>query len=254
MKKIYFAILVMLLSSCQETLELYVGLPMQPKNESAVFEPGLNVFGILKSGPTLDTLNHYFEIQQILELSDTISPMMIEGANVQLECATALPAQYNLYEYANGLYSDSTMQFKPGEHWDFTCTIDTNRVTSSTTIPNVPVVLTSSIQQNEGNITFAIEPDNSAYLYDVYFVSDKSVAYKRILPENGAETKVELLVENAAGATFKYLYVFAYDKNYENYVATSNIFFKPNAYRPKFTTVDGGYGCFCSVSSCVILL
>jgi len=40
-----------------------------------------------------------------------------------------------------------------------------------------------------------------------------------------------------------------YDKNMVEYITTSNTFFKPNAFRPAFSTVDGGYGTFGAISS-----
>ncbi|HCC31031.1 MAG TPA: hypothetical protein DEQ03_13450 [Marinilabiliales bacterium] len=48
-----------LTSGCQKAFEAYLGLPMQPENINAVFEPGLNIFGIIKAGPSLDTINHF---------------------------------------------------------------------------------------------------------------------------------------------------------------------------------------------------
>ncbi len=76
-----------------------------------------------------------------------------------------------------------------------------------------------------------------------------SYALKRIVPNNIGNTDVQLKIEYNASGAINLLYVIAYDINYERYVTTSNIFFKPNAFRPRFTTVDGGYGCFGSLNS-----
>jgi len=44
------------------------------------------------------------------------------------------------------------------------------------------------------------------------------------------------------------LTVYAYDKNLSEYLTAANLFIKPNTYRPPFTTVQNGYGCFGSLN------
>lgn len=251
---VLLAAVVASISSCKKTLEWYVGLPMQPKNESAVYEPGLNVFGIIKNGPSLDTINHYFEVQQILPLNDTVSLMTIDEAEVTLWCPAQGAKEYELGLVEEGRYSDSLILLLPGQEWFYSCKYGNFEVTASSIIPQTPKVISGSIILESKELSFSIEADTTAFIYDVYFISNIGAQYKRIVPEIGKNSNVKLDITNRKGKVFNDLYVFAYDKNYERYVSTSNIFFKPNAFRPRFSTVEGGYGCFCSVSSCKVEL
>ena len=44
------------------------------------------------------------------------------------------------------------------------------------------------------------------------------------------------------------LIIYAYDQNLSEYFAAANLSFKPNTYRPPFTNVQNGYGCFWSLN------
>lgn len=243
-------IVTMLVSvfSCEEALDIYVGMPFQPKNINAEYTPGLNVFGILKVGPSYDTLNHFFEVQQLLRISDTVGLAPINEAEITLE-QIAGGYQYTLTNYEDGRYTSSELNPDFGEQWNYTCTYDTFTVTSNTHIPNRPVLKQGSLVTTEKAISFTIQPDATAFLYEVYYINNFDYVFMRIVPREGEPTQVNLVINFSDAAGSNSLFVFAYDENYEKYITTSNIFYKPNAFRPRFTTVEGGYGCFCSAAS-----
>lgn len=238
--------LTFLLCSCEEIFETYVGLPLQPTNINSVYVPGLNVFGVLKAGTILDTLNHYFEVHYIPHVFDTTSNFSILDADITLQNDFHT---YKLNHLDDGLYFNLEIVPIPGQEWNYTCVYDTFEVTSHTIIPSMPVVSKSSIEINDGSIKFSIDYDAGAFMYDVYFIDEYSFITKRIVPEYGNDIEVQLDIEYNESSAINLLYVIAYDQKYEQYVTTSNIFFKPNAFRPRFTTVDGGYGCFGSLTS-----
>ena len=242
--------LVLISVSCEKVLETYVGLPIQPTNINSVYVPGLNVFGVLKAGAIMDTLNHFFEVHYIQHVFDTTSNININDAEITLTNDT----NNYILNSKDGLYYHLGIVPIPGQVWNYTCIYDTFEVTSQTIIPNMPVVRRSSIEMNHGNIKFTIDYDASAFLYDVYFIDENSLVTKRIVPEYTNDIEVKLDIEYDESSEIKLIYVIAYDQKYEQYVTTSNIFFKPNAYRPRFTTVDGGYGCFGSLTSLEINL
>lgn len=234
-----------LLCSCEKVFEAYVGLPLQPTNINSVYVPGLNVFGVLKAGSIVDTSNHFFEVHFIPHVFDTIDISIYEAdISLQIDSNT-----YNLNHFGNGLYFNSELAPMPGQEWNYSCVYDTFEVTSQTIIPNTPVVNTNTIEINDGSLALTIDYDASAYMYDVYYYDGYSFESKRIVPGNGNDIEVQLDIEYNEESAISLLYVIAYDQKYERYISTSNIFFKPNAYRPRFTTVDGGYGCFGSLCS-----
>ena len=246
----YITIVLLTLMGCEEIAEFYVGMPFQPKNINSEYSPGLNVFGILKAGPSYDTLNHFFEVQQLLRLSDTAS-MEINEAEIILEQITGPDSLciFTLSNYNAGRYTSSDLNPDFGEQWNYVCMYDTFIITSSTRIPDQPVLQDGSLAATEQSIAFTLQPDTTAFLYEVYYFNESDFAFERILPARDEPTYVDLSIRFFDPEGNNQLFVFAYDKNYEKYISTSNIFYKPNAYRPRYTTVEGGYGCFCSAAS-----
>ncbi|MBI9068198.1 MAG: hypothetical protein JEZ09_12970 [Salinivirgaceae bacterium] len=240
--------ITVLFSRCDKLAEAYVGLPMQPKNINAEFEPGLNVFGVLTTGtlPTLnDSLRNYFEIQEIKQLSDT-SQQFIPDVFIQLDLhRTNFDTTYIVKDTVDFTYYNSKIKTNPGDLYLFQCNYNGFFVTSQTLVPNIPEIVSNSLTRDASKITFEIKEDASAFLYDVYYTNENGATFQRQSSNINGNTLISI---NSSHNNIS-LAVFAYDKNYEQYVSTSNIFFKPNAYRPMYSTVEGGYGCVFSVCS-----
>ncbi|MDA3891806.1 MAG: hypothetical protein PF517_09100 [Salinivirgaceae bacterium] len=244
---------IMMFAGCEKALEIYIGLPLQPTNINSEYKPGLNVFGMLKSGDIYDDQNHFFEVHKIIHISDT-SAITVENARIALQ-QRGRENILHVYHIGDGIYSNSNIYVNPGQTWDYSCVNDTFRVTSTTTLPYMPKISAGSLNKTENSISFSIDNDTSAYMYDIYYIIDTVMeknVIKRLIPEDQLNTKVCIDITDSPKMGFELLFVIAYDKNYEKYISTSNRFFKPNAYRPRFTTVDGGYGCFGSCTSLMI--
>jgi hypothetical protein len=136
----------------------------------------------------------------------------------------------------------------PGERWDFSCEFDTFKVQSSCSVPNLPKLLGNSLRFTNNLVTFSIEYDSSAYVYDFYLYDGNTLVFERIEPICNQPLPVVLDIPSEMNIEQMELYAYAYDKNFAEYFSTSATFFKPNAYRPPFTTVLGGFGVFGAVS------
>jgi hypothetical protein len=243
-----------LLTGCSDIGEYYVGLNMQPDMSEAPFQPGLNVFGVLKTGPSPDTANHYFEVHQLADLFNFDEEnLIVVDANITLTRQTTGGA---VFTYQPGLtpdsiYVDPEIKVNAGEQWFYTCSYDTFMVESQCFVPYEPQV-NNDITLDGKHLVFSIQPDTTAFMYGVYVIENENVAYEQILPVPGQFTQVDLSLEWRPEKGRGQIFVFAYDENFRTYYATSNTFFKPNAYRPAFTTVDGGYGVFGAVSSTLV--
>ncbi|MCF8358385.1 MAG: hypothetical protein K9H26_06475 [Prolixibacteraceae bacterium] len=238
-----------LLHGCVEIGEYYVGLNMQPEIEG--FEPGLNVYGVIKAGPTFDTINHFFEVERLLNILGTFDSMNVSNANITLsrKLITGETTDYKLAYHGDGRYFNEEIIAAPGEKWDYTCTYDTFYVRSSCIIPNTPKLM-GEVNVSTGNsVSFTLEADTTAFMYLVYLLSDEAVFTERKIPVKDEATTFELAPDWNPVEVSTLLFVFAYDQNLEKYTTTSNIFFKPNAYRPPYSTVEGGYGTFGAISS-----
>jgi hypothetical protein len=154
----------------------------------------------------------------------------------------------------DGVYFDETIVTAPGDRWDYVCVKDSFRVVASCVIPEIPVVLELNIASGSSDVELTLAADTSAYLYDVYVISDTLTYSERIQPVVGQVTSFVLYPDFTLETGSVQVYVFAYDENLKDYYTTSNTFFKPNAFRPSYSTVDGGYGTFGAVSSVVIEL
>ncbi len=234
------------LTACQKIAEAYLGFPLQPKNINAEFEPGLNIFGMIKAGPTMDTINHFFEVQQILSVFDDAETMTINNASIELtRHRSGVPTrEYVLFSISSGRYSSSSIAVNGGDFWEYECIYDTFLITAHTQVPQQPTLEEGSITFSENKLAFSINTDSTAFIYDIYYINSEIFVNKRIIPQHHQPTLVELNIPNEPIEQQGLLFVIAYDANYEKYISVSNTFFKPNAFRPQFSTVDGGYGCF----------
>jgi hypothetical protein len=105
-------------------------------------------------------------------------------------------------------------------------------------------MVTGSLHASNKQIGFYIENDTLAFIYDIYLFLGNQFESQRILASKHGATSVNFELKNADAMNAALFYVFAYDQQFEKYFSTSNTFFKPNAFRPPFTVVDGGYGAF----------
>jgi hypothetical protein len=244
-------LMLALFSSCLKIGEYYVGLHLQPDMENSKFEPGLNVFGMIKSGPDFDTLNHRFEVHRLLDMLDWKSGYEVNDANIQLVryALNGEESSYQLNSYGNGLYYLPEIIAAPGDVWEYSCVYDTFTVYATCTIPNEPLVDEQSFAFVDNSLMFNVLADSSAYMYSIYIIQNQNAEIIQEIPEPGRLTSVKIEPKWTITESEMLIYVFAFDKNLRQYFTTSNTFFKPNAYRPLYTTVDGGYGVFGAASS-----
>jgi hypothetical protein len=251
MRKLILLLLsVVLFSGCEKMAEYYFGFNKQPNISYDDFLPGLNVFGVLCYGPSLDSVNHHFEVQRMMFVRENIDSSEISDAKIQLVRKTL---QNEVFEYTldtidAGIYANPEIVTAPGDEWSFRCTYDTFSVVSQCVIPNVPVVTSLKITNNH-NLNVVLAADTSSYLYYLYLVGNEDVVASKIIPQRGYVTETALLADWDLSNSSSVLFIFACDKNLETYYTTSNTFFKPNAFREPYTTVDGGYGTFGAMSS-----
>ncbi len=257
MRQLMTILLISLLFvGCNDIAEYYVGLKTQPDISKEDIQPGLNVYGILKSGPSFDTLNHYFEIQQIKFVWDSFDSICVDQAEVVL---TRHPFAGNVEQYTlscqqNCAYINEDIVTAPGDCWQYVCDYDTFTVTASCIIPNQPVVSNVVVSNESNSIELSVLSDSTAFMYDVYILSGNDYYIEKKIPTNGVDTEFSISPQWSVADKPIAIFVFAYDQNLEKYYTTSNTFFKPNAYRPYFTTVDGGFGTFGAVSSTCLQL
>jgi hypothetical protein len=256
--KYYISLLmiVVLISSCQKIGEYYAGMNMQPDLSGEDFKPGLNVYGVLKTGDGYDTLNHFFEVEKVLFIFDSFDSIYVESAEIEL---TRIPVGgtetvYHLNHTRDGIYLNEGIETAPGDRWLYKCSYDTFEVTAKCTIPNLPQLKNAAELTTAHSIKFIVHSDTTACMYDIYLLNGENYFFEKKVPVKGTDTEFELKPEWDITVGTNNLFIFAYDENLEKYFTTSNTFFKPNAFRPSFSTVEGGYGTFGGISSLMVVV
>ena len=237
------------LSGCVKIGEFYVGLTMQPDMENSPFEPGLNVYGVVKCGADFDSVNYHFEVQRMLDLLDWSEGMEVDDAKIHLHRITTQGEEFDYdlsYYYDGSIYRNDSIQTLPGDRWTYRCAEDTFEVTSSCVVPNLPVIQNAKLTGNR--IGFEVKADTSAFLYLIYVFQGENIHTEYKIPSINQDAEFSTDLEWVVSDEPIFVYVCAYDENLRKYQTTSNTFFKPNAFRPSFSTVEGGYGTFGAIA------
>jgi hypothetical protein len=244
------------MTGCEKIGEYYLGMNMQPDLPRKDFKPGLNVYGVLKTGESFDTLNHYFEVQQLLFVKDAYDSSYVESADISLtrEPVGGSLMVYHLSYFRDGVYLNENIETAPGERWLYKCSYDTFNVTAECILPNIPQLKGNAQILDDHSIQFSVLFDSTACMYDVYLLNGTNYSFEKRVPLKGVDSQFNLKPGWNPTEGNNLLFIFAYDKNLEKYYTTSNTFFKPNAFRPSFSTVDGGFGTFGGISSTMVVV
>jgi hypothetical protein len=255
-QKIIGLLIIVLITGCEKIGEYYLGMNMQPDLPREDFKPGLNVYGVLKTGESLDSLNHYFEVQQLVFVKDAYDSSYVERADISLtrEPVSGTVMDYHLNYFRDGIYLNENIETAPGDRWLYKCSYDTFEVTAECVIPNLPLLKVPAIIATDHSIQFTVVSDTTACMYDVYLLNGDNFFFEKRIPLKGIDSQFNLKPEWDTSVGTNGLFIFASDKNLEKYYTTSNTFFKPNAFRPSFSTVDGGCGTFGGISSTMVVI
>jgi hypothetical protein len=219
------------------------------------FVPGLNIFGVIRPD-NFDTLPRSFihvekVIHAVSEVPDTFTVKNAHVKVYKIENNVAIDSV--IFEYGNPdslftLFEYRPYKFTPkaGAHYKVICVAtDLPELTAQTTVPSIPRLEGDTILKSENSVQFSIVHDSSAAMYDIYLEVNENSYTKRVVREESGNTYVEIDGPILTGAQ---LTIYAYDINLSEYFAAANLSFKPNTYRPPFSNVNNGYGCFGSMN------
>ncbi len=227
--------------------------PMPTEIIEQKFEPGHNVFGVLRNdgqpGTSFLHVERAWETEELTEEFDAF----IRNATVTI-------------------FNDST-------DWDFTYMIDTvyyeyytnpgflplsgmeyglivespalPTLTGTVVIPEKPLVDSSSIKIVNNYIQFSLAAAGSIRIYDIYVFSELDVIDQRTI-SNGDAVDVKMDLSKLEGVPIL-IFIYGYESNLAAY-QTSPSTIKPQTYHETVITVAGGYGCFGAVSVISIVL
>jgi hypothetical protein len=254
--KLILISLLMLFSACNEDFWFDFLLGPQPKFiDDNEYAPGLSILGVIRP----DSLDSE-------PLSYVLVEKLIGAVNTEPDSFNIVDAKVMVYKINDNVIVDSfefifdttqlfpsiyrPVDFQPqaGETYTIQCKKEgLPLVTATTTVPDVPIIENDLITIIPNKVQFSILSHPSASLYDVFLFSGNFSIKKRVLKDPNGSTFIdistnEVLDENA------FIIIYVYDANLSSYITAPNIFIKPNTYRPPFSNVSGGYGCFGSMN------
>lgn len=243
-------------SSCTEDFWFNFLLGPQPKFiDDTILEPGMNIFGVIRPD-SIDHIPMSFVLVEKIIPAVTTDPESFEIHDALVEIS--LMDAHGPVE-THRFYLDSTQFFptiyrpvdftpQPGKTYSLYCESEGLPIVSAqTTMPHVPVIRDGEIAVSQSVLSFILEPDSIASLYDVYLFSNGKQASKREVKSGNDITPISLSF-NFELSVNAYVSVYAYDSKLADYITYPNVFIKPNTYRPPFSNVSGGYGGFGSMN------
>ncbi len=245
--------LSLLIVGCSFDSRFDILLGQQPTFLSShPFVPGLNILGVIRPDSTGQKSMNLIYLEKVIPaVSPTPDSTVLLDFSVQLykiDHQIIIDSLCYSYHYPDTTFTHHPSNFGPqaGNHFKIICkSPGLPDLTAETIVPNLPVI--NSVTTNNNKVQFAIDADSTAFLYDVYLFVDGQQQFQRILRAKSGSTSVEMAANLSNGQQRK-LMIYAYDKQLAEYLTTPNLFIKPNTYRPPFSTVRNGYGCFGSLN------
>lgn len=242
-----FLLLLLLFPSCYLPTD-----PGPPPNEliDTEFEPGYNVFGVLRNDGTPGS--SFIRVEQTFQLTEVTDEFIPTITNLTIRVRR--PASSTIHEFQmredslRGLiYASPEFDPVPGASYLLTITGgDLPDVTAEVTVPQAPSLLQDSVSISEHSISFSLRESSEISLYEIYLICTREDVTMRKHAETSGVTEVTISTTASAGEPIR-LEIYGYESNMTEYI-TAPVTIKPQTYRETVTTVTGGYGLFGAVS------
>ncbi len=218
------------------------------------FEPKLNILGVLRNdgveGSSFIRVERAYRYEDVDEQNFST---VVDDAEVTVQYSAG--ADY-AFVFVTGtdlgeVYKSSSYLPGSGENYQLTITADGfPDVTANATIPYPPAIDSTSLEVTTSNVNFELLSADDVGLYDLFLICENDTLDKRLVPSGENSLQVEFTIPSAAGEPVQ-AEIYGYDVNLSEYLISA-ITIKPQTYLETVTTVDGGYGCFGSLSKSVI--
>lgn len=247
---------MLFITSCSKDDFLDFLIGPQPKFiDNNQFIPGFNILGVIRPDSVGNQTMSMVHVEKVLpaitsendskEVADA-RVMIYHTLDNQIDDSTQFDYVRNDDSYAT--YKPLVFRPKAGDHYKIKCTNPKlPTLTAETIVPDIPSIVDDNVTVNGNTITLSILHNSSASMYDIYLYTADKIIPNRIMQSENGDTQVAINNIGSITPDAK-LVIYAYDKNLTEYLTASNVFIKPNTYRPPFTNVTNGYGCFGSMN------
>ena len=246
-------ILLIVLGSCDELVDYYIGMNQQPDFTREADTDEFNIFAILRPDSLQGYNKSFVFVQRIWPALQFESFSILPGAGIVVEqirdndssIFTEFPLRPPDSLFYDSLYRPIVpFNPQPGEQFRIRCEHpDLNPAVGELVFPSKPAIVNNEIRIENPTIRFSLEADTLIEMYDIYLsYQGSSHLVWRGVQEEGEDTYVEIVQEVIPpGAKLK---IYSYESRLASYVGNSNISLNFNKYREGFTTLESGYGVF----------
>jgi len=213
------------------------------------FEPGLNIFGVLRADSIAGS--SFFHVERAVktkemyeggDLADTTATVMITDA-FNDETYWFNPATDTAYD---GYYYNANFIPQPEHHYHLeikSAILPT--LEAETTVPRKPTIVPGSLVFTSQRVSFDLQLSSDTYQYILYLNVGDYFIEKQFPNNRDGASKIEF--ENLDGLQPTGLTIIGYDQNLTTYLNSSPSFI-PQTFHEMVITVENGYGCLGSLA------
>jgi len=220
------------------------------------FEPGLNVFGILRADG--DPGSSFVHVQRAVTTEEMYeeAEIVIDNADIFVEdMSTGLELTFAMSGGSSrgGFYYAGQFQPAPGDSFRVRVSAPGfPDVFGMTIIPPKPRIVPGSLHVAGDELTFELDGNSDTFEYRVFIIGEKGALDRRyaVLDQNRVAVRISLTAELG---TAQMILLYAYDRNLSEYLNNPTSFI-PQSFQETVHTVEGGYGCIGSLSMETIAL
>lgn len=230
--------------------------PMPKKIIDTKFEPGLNIFGVLRAEDTLG--GSFFHVERAVTTEEMyaeaeifITDAMVQITDTLTGIETIFPSSPDTTE--DGYYYNSGFNPQPGHHYLLEVfSEDFPVLRGETTVPVKPALVPQSLSVTDITVQFELLLTSDTYQYNIYLFFGDNHKKKQIANESDSSMIIEFDfssgIEQPTG-----LKIIGYDRNLSVYLNSSPSFL-PQTFHETVRTVQNGYGCFGSLAVTLVSL
>lgn len=225
--------------------------PMPDTIIDTTFEPGMNIFGVIRLGDSTNSSFVYIERayapNEYDAFADTIP--LVKNAAVVIKRASDSTAFLFLYSDSSGDHKYLNPNFIPvaGETYNLSISAPgLPSLSASATVPRQPEIDTSSVRISATELSFTLLTSDDTYLYDIYVISQNGQLSQREKNSRSGMKNIKIALNQKFDRPTQ-VKIFGYDQNLARYFDASSSLI-PQSFLETLSTVNGGYGCFGAVA------
>jgi len=245
---IFWLLILVLLSINTCDLPTQPG-PMPQNLIDLKFEPGLNIFGVLRADSIAGS--SFFHVERAVKTKE-----MYEGGDLADTTATVQltdtltnatfwfnPATDTAYD---GYYYNSNFMPQPEHHYHLEIkSASLPTLQAETTVPRKPAIVLGSLAITSQRVSFELQLSGDTYQYNVYLNLGNYSIEKQFSNNRDGTSVIEFEIPNGQQPTG--LTIIGYDQNLTTYLNSLPSFI-PQTFHEMVITVENGYGCFGSLA------